>query len=92
MVIEMTKKIMVSLMLLVILVAPAWIGPLEAAHSEAVLEQTNLRNPDTNAGEVDVLTETDEFDELLASFSQWLDKFLASDATRNTSVISIWNH
>lgn len=92
MVIEMTKQFMVSLMLLVTLVAPASLGPLEAAHSETVLAPTNLRNSDTNAGEVDVLTETDELDEFLASFSQWLDKFLDSDANRNTSVISIWNH
>ena len=92
MVIEMTKQFMVSLMLLVILVAPAGIGPLEAAQSDAVLAPTNLRNPDANAGEVDVFTETDDLADLLAGFSQWFDKFLASDASRNTSVISIWNH
>lgn len=88
----MTKQFMVSLMLLVILVAPAGIGPLEAADREAVLPPANLRNPDANAGEVDLLTETNELDEFLASFSQWFDKFLDSAATRNTSAISIWNH
>ncbi len=88
----MTKYFMVSLILMVTLVAPAGIGPLEAMHSEAIFEPTNLRSPDTNSGEVDAITETDEFDELLAVFLQWLDKFLASDASHNTSVISIWNH
>lgn len=83
MVIEMTKQFMVSLMLLASLIVPTSLGPLEAAHSETGLAPT---------GEVDVLTETDELDEFLASFSQWLDKFLDSDANRNTSVISIWNH
>jgi len=88
----MTKQFMVSLILVVSLIAPISVGSLEAANSEAVLQPANIRNPDENAAAVDVLTETDDLDDLLASFSQWLDKFLASDATRNTSVISIWNH
>ena len=44
------------------------------------------------ASKVGIEAETDVLEELLASFSQWLEKFLASDATRNTSVISSWNH
>jgi len=92
MVMEMTKQFMVSLILTVTLVASAGMGPLEAAPSEAVLAPSNLNSTETHIGEVDVITETDVFADLFAAFLQWLDKFLASDANRNTSVISIWNH
>ncbi len=88
----MTKQFVFSLMLMVSLIAPISLGSMEAAHGEAVLAPTNLLNPYASESEVDVITETDELADLLDSFSQWLDKFLASDATRNTSVISIWNH
>lgn len=87
----MTKKCIVSLLLLVSLIVPTGMGTVQAAQSETVLA-LNLRNPDASAAEVDVIAETDVLADLLASFSQWLDKFLASDATRNTSVISSWNH
>ena len=86
----MTKQIIVSLLLMFTLASS--VGVLEAAHSDVVLTPTHLRTSDDNAGEVDVFTESDYLADLLASFSQWLDKFLASDATRNTSVISSWNH
>jgi hypothetical protein len=88
----MTKQGIVSLLLLVGLIVPTGLGTVEAAHSEAVLAPISLGNPDVNAIEVGIEAETDVLEELLASFTQWLDKFLASDATRNTSVISIWNH
>ena len=88
----MTKQGIVSLLLLVSLIVPTGLGNVEAAHSEAVLSPTSLRNPDANASEVGIEAETDVLEELLASFSQWLEKFLASDATCNTSVISSWNH
>lgn len=88
----MTKQGIVSLLLLVSLIVPTGWGTVEAAHSEAVLSPTSLRNPDANASEVGIEAETDDLADLLASFSQWLEKFLASDATRNTSVISSWNH
>lgn len=88
----MRKQLWISQALLVILVVMASMGSLEAAQNEEVSKPQNFRDEADNTADGEMVDKSDDWVELLASFSQWLDKFLASDASHNTSAISIWNH
>ena len=87
----MTKQWKLYLVLMAILVLSS-AGSLEASKSDTLLAPQNFSDAEYNTGESGVITEIDEWETLLTSVSQWLDTFLTSDASRNTSVISIWNH
>lgn len=84
----MTK---IFLGLLVILVIFSGAGPLEASQSETLFAPQNHSDAEDNKGESGFIMKIDERESLLIIVLQWLDKFLTSDASHNTSVISIWN-
>ena len=87
----MTGRFLYLPLLLQVFASVAW-DYCEAAPYETATQTSSIRNPNVGTGEVDIDEETDFFDDLLANFARWMDRFLAADATRNTSVISSWNH
>ena len=83
---------LVGLTLLVQFITPVGMAFCEAAPNETHQQIAATRNPDAGAGEADIIEETEFFDELLANISTWMESFLISEATRNTSAVSSWNH